>query len=149
MRGRGGAALLAAAALAGSACVTLRQPEVRFAGVSVGSVAKGGAGLDVELSVTNPNAYRLGVRELTYRLSIARAPAGEGSIERTISIPARETASVRLPLAVSFAPLKSSALEMALTGRIDYAIEGEVVFTTPLGPVRRPYRHEGSLSLYR
>ena len=148
-RSRALAALVGAAAIAGSACVTFRQPEVRFAGLSVGTLSKEGAGLDVELSVTNPNGYALGVRELTYRLSIGGAPAGEGSAAQTISIPAHATAKVALPLKVTFEPLKSSALEMALTGQIAYAIEGEVVFTTPLGSARRPYRHEGKLSLYR
>lgn len=143
------AAALLAAAVAGTACLTLRPPEVRFAGISVGSLSKEGAGLDVDLAVTNPNGYGLGVAELTYRLSVAEVPAGEGAMAQTISIPARGTASIKLPLTVDFGPLKSSALEMALTGRLDYAIEGEVVFTTPLGSVRRPYRHEGSLSLYR
>jgi LEA14-like dessication related protein len=142
-------AALGGAALSVLSCVTFRQPEVRFAGVSVGSLSKEGAGLDVELSVTNPNGYKLGVRELTYRLSIGDAPAGEGSAAQTISIPAHATAKVGLPLKVTFEPLKSSALEMALTGRIAYAIEGEVVFTTPLGSARRPYRHAGNLSLYR
>ena len=144
---RAGAALLAAL-FAGAARLTPRQPEVRFAGVSVGALSKEGAALDVDLAVTNPNGYRLGVRELTYRLSIAQVSAGEGSIAETISIPAHATAKVKLPLAFSFEPLKASALEIALTGRIAYAIEGEVVFTTPLGSVRRPYRHEGRLSLY-
>lgn len=145
---RGGAASLTLLLFA-SACLTLRQPEIRFEGVSVGSLSKEGAALDVDLSVTNPNGYRLGVRQLTYRLSIADAPAGEGSIEETVSIPAHATASVKLPLSLTFAPLKSSILAMALTGGIGYAVEGDVVFTTPLGSVRRPYRHEGTLSLYR
>lgn len=143
------ASLAAVLVLAGGACVSFRQPDVRFAGIAVGSMSKQGAALDVDLSVTNPNGYTLGVRELTYRLSIAEADAGEGAIAQTISVPAHGTTEVRLPLSVSFEPLKASALEMALTGRIAYAIEGEVVFTTPLGSVRRPYRHEGRLSLYR
>jgi len=145
---RAGAASVALFLFA-AACQTLRQPEIRFEGVSVGSLSRVGAALDVDLSVTNPNGYRLGVRQLTYRLSIADAPAGEGSIEETVSIPAHATASVKLPLSLTFAPLKSSILEMALTGGIAYAVEGDVVFTTPLGSVRRPYRHEGTLSLYR
>ena len=146
---RAAAAPLAVLLLAGAACLSFHQPEVRFAGISVGSMTKQGAALDVDLSVTNANGYALGVRELTYRLSIAQAPAGEGSLAQTIAVPAHATTEVRLPLSVSFEPLKASALEMALTGRIAYAIEGEVVFTTPLGSVRRPYRHEGRLSLYR
>lgn len=140
------AALLAAVL---SACLSLRPPDVRLEGLAVRSASSRGLDLDVSLAVTNGNRYRLGVRELTYRLSIDGAPAGEGSIPSSVSIPPHETASVSLPLTVDFAPVKARALEMALTGGIDYAIEGEAVFTTPLGPVRRPYRHEGRLPLYR
>ena len=146
---RSRSAILVLLLLSAPGCLTLRPPEIRFEGVSVGSLSKEGAALDVDLAVTNPNGYRLGVRQLTYRLSIGDAPAGEGSIDETVSIPAHATASVKLPLSLSFAPLKSRMLELALTGEIAYAVEGDVVFTTPLGSVRRPYRHEGTLPLYR
>jgi LEA14-like dessication related protein len=141
--------LVAAAAAAGAACVTFRKPAISFAGVAVSDVGREGASIDVELGVTNPNGYRIGVRQLTYRLSIGGAPAGEGSIEAAVAIPARGSAVVRLPLKLAFAPLKARALELALPGGIAYAVEGEIVFTTPLGAIRRPYRHEDRLTLYR
>ena len=148
MRLRRAAGLAVAAAVA-AGCVTFRKPAISFDGVAVSDVGREGASLDVELGVTNPNGYRLGVRQLTYRLSIDGAPAGEGAIDTAVSIPAGGSAVVRLPLKVSFAPLKTRAFELALPGGIAYAVEGEVVFTTPLGAVRRPYRHEDRLTLYR
>lgn len=131
------------------ACLTLRKPEITFQGVSIGSANRDRAALDVVLGVTNPNGYLLGVRELTYRLTIGGIAAGEGSIDSDVSVPAHGSATVHLPLTVALAPLKASAFAMALSGGIDYAVDGEVVFTTPLGKVRRPYRHEDRLSLFR
>ncbi|HWC65412.1 MAG TPA: hypothetical protein VG777_04955, partial [Thermoanaerobaculia bacterium] len=55
------AGLVAAAALA-AGCVTFRKPAISFEGVAVSDLGRDGASLDVELGVTNPNGYRLGVR---------------------------------------------------------------------------------------
>ncbi len=148
--GRRGA-LLAAGLLAGTAsiaCLSFRNPTIAFAGVDVSEVTREGAVLDVELAVTNPNGYALGVRQLTYRLSVEGESAGEGSLESALSVPAHGNAVVKLPLTLRWAPLRSRALEFAISG-MAYAVEGEVVFTTPLGSVRRPYRHADRLSLLR
>jgi Late embryogenesis abundant protein len=112
-------------------------------------VNRDGAALEVELDVTNPNGYRLGVKQLTYRLSVDGAPSGEGAVDAAVLIGPHESATVHLPLTIAFAPFKSRTLEMALSGGFDYAIEGEVVFTTPLGSVRRPYRHSDRFSFLR
>jgi len=144
-------ALLAAgllAATAATACLTFHNPTIAFAGVAVSGVTRDGADLEVELAVTNPNGYALGVRQLTYRVSVGGESAGEGSLETAVSVAARGDAVVKLPLTVRWAPLRSRALEFALSG-VAYTVEGEVVFTTPLGSVRRPYRHEDRLSLLR
>jgi LEA14-like dessication related protein len=141
--------LLLAAVAASAGCVTFRKPAIVFEGVAVSEITRDQASLDVELGVTNPNGYRLGVRQLTYRLSIDGADAGQGSIDAAVSIPPHGRATVKLPLTLAFAPLKTRALDLALSGGIGYAVEGEIVFTTPLGAVRRPYRHEDRLSLFR
>jgi len=144
-------ALLAAGVLAGAAataCLTFHNPTIAFSGVAVSEVTREGAVLEIDLAVTNPNGYALGVRQLTYRLSVDGESAGEGSLESTVSVPARGDAVVKLPLTLRWAPLRSRALEFALSG-VAYAVEGEVVFTTPLGSVHRPYRHEDRLSLLR
>ena len=143
------AAVLAVAIAVLGACVRFRKPELVFRGVAIGGISRDGATIDVALDVTNPNGYRLAVERLNYRVTVGGNPAGAGSIESTVSVPAHGTASVHLPLTLDFAPLKASALEMALSGGIDYAVEGDVVFQTPLGRVQRPYRHEDRLSFFR
>jgi LEA14-like dessication related protein len=140
---------IAVAVFALAACVRLQKPEIAFRGVAIGGIGRDGAAIDVALDVTNPNGYRLGVEQLTYRLTVGGIAAGEGSIESTVSVPAHGTAPVHLPLRLEFGPLKSSALEMALAGGIDYAVDGEVVFRTPLGKTRRPYHHQDRLSFLR
>ncbi|HET9793821.1 MAG TPA: LEA type 2 family protein [Thermoanaerobaculia bacterium] len=138
-----------ATALAAAACLSFRPPTVAFAGVAVSDVTREKATLDVDLAVENPNGYRLGVRRLTYRLSIGGEPAGEGSLDSAVSVPAHGSATVRLPLTLAWAPLRSRALDLALSGGIDYAVEGEVEFTTPLGSRTRPFRHADRVNLFR
>ena len=142
-------AAAAAVALAASACLAFHPPIVTFAGVAVSDVTREKASLEVALAVENPNGYRLGVRRLSYRLTIGGAAAGEGSIDSAVSVPAHGTATVRLPLTLDWALLESRALELAFSGGIDYAVEGQVVFTTPLGSKSRPFRHEDRLTLFR
>jgi hypothetical protein len=148
--GRRGAFLAAGllAAASAAACLAFHNPTIAFTGVDVSEVTRESAVLDVSLDVTNPNGYALGVRQLTYRLTIDGESAGEGSLESAVSVPAHGNAVVKLPLTLRFAPLRSRALEFALSG-VGYAVEGDVVFTTPVGSVRRPYRHEDRLSLFR
>jgi LEA14-like dessication related protein len=147
--GRAGIAAALAVAASATACLSFHPPTVAFAGVAVSDVSREKATLGVDLDVENPNGYRLGVQSLRYRLSVDGTPAGEGSLDSAVSVPAHGRATVRLPLTLDWAPLKSRALGLALSGGIDWAVEGDVVFTTPLGSRTRPFRHEDRLSLFR
>jgi len=127
-------------------CLTFRRPVVTFRGVEVRSFGSDGAELEATFDVTNPNSYRVGVERLTYRLTVNGQEAGGGTIETATPLPAKETTFVRLPLTLDWEKLKSAGLGFLILGGIDYAVEGEITFSTPLGTFHRPYRHEGRYS---
>jgi LEA14-like dessication related protein len=138
------AGLLAVLAVlaAASGCLTFHRPEIAFRGVEVGSIGSSGLDLEANLDVHNPNSYKIGVEQLTYRLTVNGSDAGSGSVPEAIALPGKATTGVRLPLTLDWSKVKVAGLEF-LTRGIDYAIEGEITFSTPIGVFHRPYRHEG------
>ena len=138
--------LLAAAILAGSGCLTFRRPEVVFRGVELGSLDASGAALEASFDVTNPNRYRIGVQRLTYRVKVNGRDAGGGAADQETVLEGKATTLVKLPLTLDWSKVKSAGLDFLFSGGIDYAVEGEITFSTPIGVFERPYRHAGRWS---
>lgn len=129
-----------------AACHVFRRPEVAFRGVEFGSLDTAGASLEASFDVTNPNSYRVGLRRLTYRFRVNGRDAGGGAIDQETLLEARSTTPVRLPLTLDWSKLRSAGVDFLNLGGIDYAVEGEVTFSTPVGVFERPYRHAGRYS---
>ncbi|MDQ2980581.1 MAG: LEA type 2 family protein [Acidobacteriota bacterium] len=146
-RGRAPALLLllaaGAASVGSSGCTVFRRPEVTFRGVAVRSLDSGGAAVEAAFDVYNPNSYGIAVQRLTYRMTVEGREAGGGVVEEETALLPRETTLVRLPLTLDWTKLKSAGWEILTFGGIDYAVEGEITFSTPVGMFRRPYRHAG------
>ncbi len=137
--------LLLLATLAATACLTFHRPEVTFRGVAVSSIRSDGVNLQADLDVFNPNSYKIGVEKLSYRLRVNGNDAGSGEVEQPTSLPGKTTTTVHLPLRLDWTKIKSAGLDF-LTRGVDYAVEGEITFSTPIGVFHRPYRHAGTYS---
>ncbi|MDQ6893992.1 MAG: LEA type 2 family protein [Acidobacteriota bacterium] len=135
--------MLLLAAAAGSGCFTFRRPEVVFRGVDLGSLDASGAALEASFDVTNPNRYRIGVQRLTYRVSVNGRDAGGGASDQETVLEGKATTLVKLPLTLDWSKVKSAGLDFLFSGSVDYAVEGEITFSTPVGVFERPYRHAG------
>jgi LEA14-like dessication related protein len=133
---------LAIAALSSAGCLTFRRPEVAFHGVEVRSFGSDGAELDASFDVTNRNSYAIQVDRLTYHLTVNGRDAGGGTIDTATPLPGKETTLVHLPLTLDWEKLKSAGLDALFRG-LDYAVDGDITFTTPVGQFTRPYRHVG------
>jgi LEA14-like dessication related protein len=132
--------------LASAGCLTFRRPEVAFRGVEVRSFGSSGADLEASFDVTNPNNYKIGVESLTYRLTVNGRDAGGGTIDTATPLPAKETTQVVLPLSLDWEKLKGAGLDFLMSNGVDYAVDGEITFSTPMGTFHRPYRHVGRYS---
>ncbi|MCA1580832.1 MAG: LEA type 2 family protein [Acidobacteria bacterium] len=133
-----------AAVLAGaSACVFFRRPEVVFRGISVRSLNADGANVEAALDVYNPNSYRISVQRLTYRATVEGREAGGGVVDAETVLESKQTTPVTLPLTLDWNKIKAAGFEALLMRSVDYAVEGEITFSTPVGTFHRPYRHAG------
>ena len=135
-------ASLAAALVTLSGCVTFRRPEVTFRAVEVVSIGSAGAELEAAFDVTNPNSYEIRVRHLTYRITLNGREAGGGTVETETLLPGHAMTPVHLPLTLDWEKIRSAGLGL-LMGGVDYAVEGEITFSAPMGTFRRPYSHAG------
>jgi LEA14-like dessication related protein len=140
-----------ALAMAGARCSQFagrfEKPELEFRGIRVNAIGLEGASLDILVDVYNPNSYRLGLERLSYDLAIENIPWGVGSTESPLAVGGRSSATVVLPLSVSWSRLGDAGREALRTGSVNYGVSGNLTVTTLLGSVNVPYSKAGRFSV--
>jgi LEA14-like dessication related protein len=136
--------LLIAAGAAGCS-LFYEAPQIELGAVTMGELGRQGASFDVALAVHNPNRFDFGIERLTYRLSLAGVEEASGTMAEPVNVPAKGSATVRLPVALDWTRLQAAGLAMLFSRRMEYIVEGEPEFTTPRGLFRRPYRQTGTI----
>ena len=127
-----------------------QPPQAEFRGVKLGGVGLAGGVLDVTLLIRNPNAYRLTATGAQYRLLVSDSvEVGHGVTADTLSIGARDSATVRLPLDVNWAGLERALRGAARDGEADYRIVGQIRAQTPLGGYDVPLSARGRAKVPR
>jgi LEA14-like dessication related protein len=106
----------------------------------------------VRVLVRNPNPYPLRAERATYRLLTADSvEVGRGEATDSLAVPARDSAEVRLPVAVTWDALAragAGALAAgAASGAVDYRVLGEVRVSTPVGAFPVPLDARGRARL--
>jgi LEA14-like dessication related protein len=132
-----------------AACHSWKKPTVTIENAAFLGEEHNRASIELAVRIENPNSYALGVESLTYRLGGNGVEWGSGSVPSSVRVPARGSAIARVPVEVDWQKVKLAALGALLTGRVDYAVDGEIVFSTPIGRFRRPFESSGKISLRR
>lgn len=138
--------------LAGARCSQLagvfEKPDLQFRGIRVNSVGIEGASVDILVDVYNPNSYRLGLERFSYDLAIENVHWGFGETSSPLGVDARNSATVLLPLEVSWSQLGRAGREALRTGSVNYGVSGEMIVGTSLGDVRVPYSRSGRFAVF-
>ena len=133
----------------GARCSSVfEKPELQFRGIQVNSIGFDGASVEILVDVYNPNAYRLGVERLSYDLAVENVHWGVGSTASPMAVEGRNSATLRLPLDVSWSRLGDVGREALRTGSVNYGISGEMTLATSLGAVNLPYNKSGRFSVF-
>ena len=147
--------LLLAVLLATGACGEIGRamftpPRAEFRGVALRQLGIGGGSVDVVLLLTNPNRYTLTATGAQYRLyAHDTIEIGQGRTTDTVSIPPHDSATVRLPLDLSWGALQQAGVDVLRSGGASYRLEGDVDVKTPLGTYPVPLRAHGDARLGR
>ena len=146
---RGTTILVFAAGLLGAqSCATLARqafanPVVEVKDVRVRSVGLMGGSLDVVLSISNPNEYRLDATQITYNFFVDTTEVVNGVIDRMITLEEKGRAEVVVPVNFGYAAMSMAMREYVAKGALNYRVSGQFTIVTPFGNVTRPYSGRG------
>ena len=148
MKGKGVLVVLVCALAASSACASLGRsmfatPTVTLKDIRMKAIGLQGGAMDVILSVTNPNDYRLDATHLTYNLFVDTLKVAFGEIKQTATLEAHRTNEIVVPVTFRIQELVRATQLLSKSGGVEYHVTGEVTATTPGGSFTRPYAGMG------
>lgn len=141
--------------LAAAACSTLgraafREPVVTLRDVRVMGLGVSGGQLEVDLSVYNPNDYRLDATRLAYRIFVRdTVRVADGTVDTRSTVQGADSTIVRIPVSFTYAGLGSAARQLMQTGVVTYKVTGEVTVGAVTGNFTVPFSTTGQYSTVR
>ena len=141
------AILLVAAGCKDVASRVFTQPAVTFRDVRVRGVGLQGGTVDVVLRVANPNPYALTATRASYQLLTGDSvEVGRGEATQSVTVAARDSADVTLPLEVSWRGLRDAGRAALEGGAVPYRVIGTITADTPIGAHDFPVDARGRFS---
>jgi LEA14-like dessication related protein len=141
--------LVASAAAAIAACTPLglwvyNDPGLEVSRVRVNRDASA-APVVVGLAVWNPNDYDVTTSRLELELKLDDMTMGRVSRDSVVPVPTAGLADVALPLTVRGESVRQR-IRALRSGTHRFAVEGRATFSTPFGPRKVRFAHEGDLA---
>ena len=99
----------------------------------------------VGLAVWNPNDYDVTTSRLELELKLDDVPVGRFSGDSAVPVPTAGLADVALPLTVRSESVRQRIRALG-SGTHRFAVQGRATFSTPFGPRKVRFAHEGDLA---
>lgn len=141
-----------AVTFAAAACSTLgrqafQNPVVNLRDVRVLGLGTSGGQLEVQLSVYNPNNYRLDASRLTYRMFVGDSVGlASGAIDTRQTLQATDSTIVKVPVSFTYSGLGAAASQLLQTGAVRYRVTGDVTVGSVVGNFTVPYSATGQFN---
>ncbi len=149
-------ALLVAGVLALAGCESfdlsgvLKKPQVSVTGAEIEGLTFEGARIRFDVAVSNPNPVGVSLAGFDYRLRLDGADFVKGSVDHAVSVAARGTSTVPVPVAFTYRELFAAFSRLADASETAYEVGLGFSFTLPvLGTVRVPASFKGTLPVIR
>ena len=140
--------LLAAVGCSG---LNVQRPTATVTGMAVQNVTPAGFTMNFGVDLTNPNAFALPLTTADYKVGLGGVGVADGKASPEASVPANGTASVSVPVTLTYeALLQSEQAIVKSGGNVPYTFDGGLSFGTKnplLGDVRVPVQTSGTLPL--
>ena len=126
----------------------VEPPEVRLAGLGFGEPGMFEQGLRLDLRVSNPNDFAIGVNGMTFDLQVNDVHFARGRTAQGFELPALGDTLVPVTLFVPTADLLERVTQLGIEQRLDYRLTGEADIAS-LFVGRLPFEYQGKLALPR
>lgn len=143
-------ALVAASAMVAAGCAALgkaafQNPVVHLRNVGLGNIGLTGGTLNLQLSVYNPNHFRLDATRLTYNLNLAgdSIKVASGTYDSRFTVTDNDSTIVTIPVDFTYAGIGAAGRSLLNTGAVNYHVLGDVTVGTPVGNFTVPYTSTG------
>jgi LEA14-like dessication related protein len=142
-----------AAGLAGCSALgrqAFQNPVVNLRNVAVQGLGLSGGQLEVQLSVYNPNNFRLDATRLTYRVFVGDSVGlANGAVDTRTTVQASDSTIVTIPVSFTYSGLGAAARQILNTGSVNYRVAGDVTVGSVVGNFTVPYSATGRFDTLR
>ena len=125
----------------------VKEPTVTVRDLNVVSLDGGGAGMELWLTVQNPNPYEVRLLGYSYDLKVLGFPLAKGGARDEIKFPAGAATDLLIPVKVSFGDLLEIFKRRPDPAKIPYALLAGLDLETPLGQLTVPVRKSGTYAV--
>jgi LEA14-like dessication related protein len=144
-------AALALLSLAGCAGVqqvlgaAFEKPRLTYESFSPEELDLEGITLKLRWRIDNPNAVGLKLATVDYRLDVENSQVVTGSSQTGLSIPARGSAPLELPVRVRYADIPNFLSSLVHKEQLGFQLQGNAGVATPLGVMGLPFSYSGQI----
>ena len=127
----------------------VKQPAVTVHSLDVVSLNAAGLGMELYLTVHNPNSYDIKLMGYDYDVKVMALPLAKGSAHDQIVFPAGADTDLRIPVTVSYGDLLEIFKRGPDPDRIPYTLKAQLDLDTPLRRVTVPVTKSGTYAVPR
>lgn len=127
-----------------------QEPIVNLRDVRVLGLGLSGGQLEVQLSVYNPNSFRLDATRMTYRVFVGDSVGlANGAVDTRTTVQSTDSTFVTIPVSFTYSGLGAAARQILQTGSVNYRVAGDVTVGSVLGNFTVPYSATGRFDTMR
>jgi LEA14-like dessication related protein len=146
MHRRNATILLGVLLITGCAGLFFEEPTITLKEIHVQQISLTDASLVFVAEIQNPNSYELRLKSLDYTVHLSGREAGDGSLQKEISVPASSSTPIEIPVSARFGGLGGIARTYISGQELPYRIEGKALVKAGLFDRTFPFSRTGTLS---
>ena len=124
------------------------RPTLTFKSMELRDLNFDEAAVDFHFKVDNPNPSGIDLSSFSWNLLLQDQPFLDGINESGLKLEPQGSTTVTLPVTIGFEEMLG-ARELKGLDEVDYRIDGNFGFMTPVGELQLPYTHKGALPVLR
>lgn len=125
----------------------VKEPQVAVRDLNVVSLDPAGLGMELYLTVDNPNSFDLRLLGYSYDLKVMALPLAKGGARDEIRFPAKSETGVRIPVKIGYSELIEILKRMPDPDHIPYTLSAGLDLETPVGQRSIPVNRTGTYAV--